>query len=88
MTHLFDHIRNPREHAVKQYFQELLKERCAKNKEIIEKISHYIVTDRDLKELGILIADLFETGYMKATEDYKDQLKGLGLEVKIKAEEY
>jgi hypothetical protein len=33
------------------------------------------------------VADLYESGYMKALNDYKDQLKELGLEVKIKAEE-
>ena len=87
MTSLFDHLQNPREQAVKKYFQEILKERCLGNKDIIEKISHYIITDRDLKELGSLVADLYESGYMKALDDYKDQLKELGLEVKIKAEE-
>ena len=87
MTNLLDHINNPRGHAVKKYFEQILKERCGKNKDIIEKISHYIITDRDLKELGTLVADMFEVGYLKALEDYKDQLKEMGLEVKIKAED-
>lgn len=73
--------------AIKKYLFELLRNRYEKNEKFIDRISSTITTKEDYEDLGRLMADVFEAGFMKAYNEYKDQLAGMGLQVRIVADE-
>lgn len=54
---------------------EVLQERYADNQNIIHRISHYLVTESDIREFTKLVADLYESAYGRALRDYHTQLE-------------
>ncbi len=78
-----NYVANPRAFAVKRWLSEFLKDRYHKHEDLAERISISLVTQEDLTNFGKLLTDLFELGYLKAVNDYKDQLKKHGITVKI-----
>lgn len=80
---LFDVIQNPRGAAFKKVMYEFLKERYPKNEKIIDRLSQQLTTEEDLHAFLKLTTEMFEMGYLKAVEDYKDQLTSLGLKARI-----
>lgn len=69
--------------AIKRYLFDLLRERYAKNEKFIDRISSTISTKEDYEALGGLVVDIFETGFLKAVNEYRDQLAKMGLRVNI-----
>lgn len=80
---LFDVLQNPRGSAFKKVMYEFLKERYPKNEKIIERLSLQLNTEEDLHSFLKLTTEIFEMGYLKAVEDYRDQLTNLGLKARI-----
>jgi regulator of sirC expression with transglutaminase-like and TPR domain len=80
---LFDVLQNPRGAAFKKVMYEFLKERYPKNEKIIERLSQQFLTEEDLHAFLKLTTDICEMGYLKAVEDYRDQLTSLGLKARI-----
>lgn len=81
--HLVQYMNNPRAFTLKKWFIELLQNRYIPHDGIIERVAMSLTTEDDLKEFGKLIAEVFEAGYFKAVNDYKDQAHKAGIEVKI-----
>lgn len=80
---LADKLMNPRGQAIKKWASELLKDRYPKHDQFLERMSHAVVTDQDLQDFGKFAVDLFEVGYFKCMNDYKDSLKDLGINVTV-----
>lgn len=78
---------NPQALAIKRYLFELLKERYSRNERFIDRLSSQIMTKEDYENLGIFITDVFETGFLKAMNEYKEQFEKMGMKVNIVAEE-
>lgn len=78
---------NPQALAIKRYLFELLKERYSRNERFIDRLSSQIMTKEDYENLGIFITDVFETGFLKAMNEYKEQFEKMGMRVNIVAEE-
>jgi len=76
-------LSNPRSHYIKKSMFEILKERYGKNEQILERLSSHLIVEKDLKDFLAMIIDVYEIGFLKAVEDQKEQLKKLGLGVKI-----
>lgn len=78
------YMNNPKAYTLKKWFMELLKKRYNQNhNDIVDRVSLSLATDKDLQEFGSLIAEVFESGYYKAVEDYKEQAEKAGLNIKI-----
>lgn len=73
--------------AIKKYLFELLKERYSRNDKFIDRMASSITTKEDYESLGNLVVDIFETGFLKAVNEYKDQLAKMGMRVDIVAEQ-
>lgn len=73
--------------AIKKYMFELLRERYSKNERFIERLAATVSTKEDYEALGGLVVDIFETGFLKAVNEYKGQLAKMGLRVNIVPEE-
>ena len=78
-----DYIQNPKSYVLKKYIHDLLKDRYGRHLPILERLSHYLVTENDIKEFGQLAVDLYETAYMKAVEDHKEALAKAGFKATI-----
>lgn len=60
-----------------------LEGRYDKNKETIERIAHSIATDQDFTSIMSFCVDIYESAYLKAIEDCKEQFDKLGIKVEI-----
>lgn len=76
-------MQNLHSSAIKKYLFELLNGRYVRNEKFIDRISATIVTKEDYEALGSLVVDIFETGFMKAVDEYRDQLAKMGMKVSI-----
>lgn len=70
-------------YQVKKTMFNLMPERYQNNELIIERLGAVLATEGDLKGFFKLVADIYEAGYLKSVNDHKEQLKKLGLGVKV-----
>lgn len=76
-------MQNLHSSAIKKYLFELLKGRYVRNEKFIDRISATITTKEDYEALGNLVVDIFETGFMKAVDEYREQFAKMGMKVSI-----
>jgi hypothetical protein len=74
---------NPHSVAIKRYLFEVLKERYARNERYIERVAASTLVREDYEGLSSLVADLFEAGFMRALDQYKEQIAKMGLRVDV-----
>lgn len=77
---------NPQSVAIKRYLFDLLKDRYERNKGYIDRLSASTLTREDYESLGRLIADIYESGFVRAVDQYKEQMSKLGMKVSIVAD--
>jgi hypothetical protein len=80
-------MQNMHSSAIKKYLFEILQGRYQKNERFIDRLSSMIVTKEDYESLGALVADLYETGFLKAVDEYRGQMTKMGLNVSVVAEQ-
>jgi hypothetical protein len=69
--------------ALQKYMFDLLQEKYQMHTNIVARVSHYLVTENDVREFSLLINDIYEKAYTKALKDYHVQLEAAGLKVAI-----
>jgi hypothetical protein len=79
----FQSMTNPKTFAIKKYMFEILQQKYPDHEQIVERMANTILTERDFNEFNQLIAAIYETGYLKAVNDYREQLSKLGLKVAV-----
>ena len=83
----FKHLSSPHGQDIKRFAHQFLQERYAKHEKYLDRIASQIGTEEDLESFSKLLLDIFESGFMKAFEEYKEQLNRLGYKLQIKPEE-
>lgn len=73
--------------AIKKHMFEILKERYGDNEKFIERIAAAITTKDDYESFGKFITDVYETGFLRAVNEYKEQFTKMGMRVNIVPEE-
>lgn len=82
-----DLISNPKGVVIRNYMLQILgQEKFAKHKDFIDRLAAVLPTSTDIQELGTIIVSVYENGYFKALNDYKEQFAKLGYEVNVKRE--
>ena len=76
---------NPKAFTLKKWFYDLLKLNYMAHDAIIERVATSLTTEKDLEDFGKLVGQVYEIGYRKAVEDYREQFEKLGLKVTIVA---
>lgn len=71
------------QYVVKKYAFDLLQEKYEHNQTMIERMAHYLTSEKDVKDFCKIIMDAYAKGYSKAVNDYKEQLTKLGYEVNV-----
>ena len=82
-----DFIQSNRNHFIKKNIFEILNERFSRNENILDRILYHLATDQDVKDLNILIADIYEVAYTKCVEDHRKKFEELGYKVNIVADQ-
>ena len=80
-------FQNPHALSIKRYLFEMLKERYPKNEKFIDRLTSTITTKEDYDGLGSFITDIFELGFVRAVDQYKEQFAKMGMRVNIVPEE-
>ena len=83
MASWMDYLNNPRGHHLKKTMFDVLKERYAQNEQIIDRLGVTLLTEGDLNNFMKMVADIYESAYMKAVEDHKEQLQKAGLIARV-----
>lgn len=83
-SNLIDHLQNPRIMAIKKIMFELLQGSYKEYDEIISRLSHHLITDKDATDFVKMLNRTYELGYHKAINDYKEELAKLNIGVEIK----
>lgn len=83
MASWMDYLSNPRGHYLKKAMYEVLKEKYVGHEPIIDRMSVTLLTEGDLNSFLKLVTDIYETAYLKAVDDHKEQLKKAGLIAKV-----
>lgn len=78
---IFDY--NPKGIALKRMMASVLEAKYNEYDDLLSRTAHYLVTDNDLKKFSEMIADIYEIGYLRAVNDYQEQVKKLGLKINI-----
>jgi hypothetical protein len=76
-------MQNPQAFAVRKYLFEMLKERYTRNADYIERMAAGVTTKGDYEALGSLMADVYEAGFVRAVDQYKEQLAKMGMKVNV-----
>jgi hypothetical protein len=71
------------QYVAKKYVFELLQEKYEPNQAMIERMAHYLATEKDVTDFCKIIMDAYAKGYSKAVNDYKEQLAKMGYEVNV-----
>lgn len=74
---------NPQAVAIKKYLFEILRERYARSSGYIDRLALGTMTREDYESLGALVADIYESGFMRAVDQYKSQMARLGMKVEV-----
>jgi hypothetical protein len=82
-----DFLQSNRNHYIKKNIFEILKERFSRNENILDRILFHLATEQDVKDLNILIADIYEVAYAKCVEDHRKKFEELGYKVNIVADQ-
>ena len=83
MPSWMDYFSNPRGHLLKKTMFEILQERYMHNEPIIDRLGVSLLTEGDLNAFLKLVTDVYETAYIKAVDDQREQLAKVGLSAKI-----
>jgi hypothetical protein len=83
MASWLDYLANPRSNQLKKVMFEVLKERYSQNDQIIERVGASLLTESDTNSFLKLVTDIYETAYMKAVSDHREQLAKAGLVARI-----
>lgn len=63
--------------------QQFLAERYPQNKDIVERIGHNLVTEKDFTDFMKLVVDVYESAYLKAVDQYRVYLEKIGIKVEV-----
>jgi len=73
--------------ALKEYSIKFMgEERAVKHLETLERATHQMVTESDFRNFVQLLADVYESAYLKAYDDCKEQFVKHGINVQMGTE--
>jgi chloramphenicol O-acetyltransferase len=74
---------NPVRSAIVKYMYDILKDRYPYHQNVIDRCSHYLVTESDAKQFASLITDIYQLGYVKGAREYMQKLNEQGMNFNI-----
>lgn len=78
-------LSNPYRLAIQKYLVQILGGRYTKYHDLMQRMTHNIVTTKDATDFGQMMVEIYEVAYMKAVEDYRGAVEAHGFKIDIKA---
>lgn len=79
-----NHFANAQTNHIKRTMFELLQEKYQSNEQIIERVAVSLATEKDIADFLKFTVDLYESAYMRAVKDHREQLEKVGLVANIR----
>lgn len=76
---------NPLKIAIQKYMFGVLNDKYPYHHQIMERLTHNLVTEQDARDFGNLIGEVYQMGYLKATKDYTEKLAEQGIKLEVSA---
>lgn len=76
-------LQNPRTYILKKYIYELIQGKYVSYEDLLDRLSVYLVTDKDMTDFVGLLNEIYTLGFQHAIQQQKDQLDKLGIKVNI-----
>jgi len=70
---------------IKKVMFEIMQEKYQENEQIIERVAVSLATEKDTTDFLKMVADLYESAYMKAVRDHREQLEKIGLVANVRS---
>lgn len=77
------YLSNPQSHYVQKSMHQILKDRYVKHQDIVERVGVSLLTEKDIQAFLQMQIEIFEVGYLKAVDDYKEQLEKMGIKATV-----
>jgi hypothetical protein len=77
------YLRNPYGIATKKHLLGILQDRYTTHEKFIDRLTTVLATQEDIESFSKLIVDLYELGFLRATEQYREQLSEKGYQLNI-----
>lgn len=74
---------NPRTIALKQFMFQILESKYPNYEDLINRAAFFLVTENDLNMFSKLVGEIYEKGYLRAVEDYREQLSKFGITINL-----
>ena len=78
-----EYMRNPHAWPIKKYMFDILQDRYGKHEKILTRLVHHLHTKEDIEGWGNLVIDLYEVGFLKAVNEYQEQMEERGFKVSV-----
>jgi len=78
-------MQNPLSILVKKQMSQILGSKTSSHADVIERLSHYLVTKNDIEQFISLVSEIYGAGYMKSVNEHKEYLQGLGYKVTVRS---
>lgn len=79
------YMRNPHAWTIKKYIHDILKDKFWAHEKFVDRMATWFQTKDDLESFGKLMVELYESGFLRAVDQYSEQMKSLGYKVNITA---
>lgn len=80
---LYNYFMNPHSNHIKKYLFEILKNDYSKHDKFIERFCVQLNLREDAQSFIELLGDIYKNGYLVAVNQHKDELKKMGIDIKI-----
>ncbi len=78
-------LSNPYRLAIQKYLFQILESRYNKYHDLMQRITHNIVTMKDATDFGQMLVEIYEVAYLKAVDDYRKTVESHGFKIDIKS---
>lgn len=80
---LSEKILNPRKYAIRKWLSDIMGNRYVPHDPIVERVSASLTTNKDGEDFGKFVMAVYEAGYAKCLNDYKEKLEAMGIKVSM-----
>lgn len=72
-------MQNPYKLAIQKFLLETMGDRYFSHVPLIDRMTHYLVTEADMQAFAKFASDLHSVGYLKAANEYNTMLESNGI---------
>ena len=76
-------MQNPRVMMLKKFMTQVLPGKLTVYDDILTRVASSLITDNDFRIFAEMINEILQLGYVKAIEDYREQLQKFNIDINL-----